>query len=298
MGWSVLVVAIALAGCVNQNTWSPTVDPYTDPNAARLGTDEAQCRQIANQSAGSSLQQTGKGALIGGLLGAAAGAAIGAAGCAHAPWAHRFGHPVHVNEVVALSQHGVAPDQIVAKMNRGGLVYNLSEVAYVEIRERGVTPQVIAYMQAPTHRPSGSTRLGSWFAAALVAALLGACGTRAPSRFYTPASTATTGGAPALGTGVMVGPVSVPASVDRPEFVVQVAPNRVEVDEFNAGPRRSARRSLAPSPETSRRCSRRCGPCARSREGRRARGATSRARRWRGLASPRSPPRTAARWRS
>jgi uncharacterized lipoprotein YmbA len=31
----------------------------------------------------------------------------------------------------------------------------------------------------------------------------------------------------------MVGPVSVPASVDRSEFVVQVAPNRVEIDEFN-----------------------------------------------------------------
>jgi uncharacterized lipoprotein YmbA len=31
----------------------------------------------------------------------------------------------------------------------------------------------------------------------------------------------------------MVGPVAVPAAVDRPEFVVQVAPNRVEVDEFN-----------------------------------------------------------------
>jgi len=80
---SVLVAVIALAGCVNQNTWSPTVDPYTDPNAARLGIDEAQCRQIANQAAGSSLQQTGKGALLGGLLGAAAGAAIGAA--AHDP---------------------------------------------------------------------------------------------------------------------------------------------------------------------------------------------------------------------
>jgi outer membrane lipoprotein SlyB len=80
---SVLVAVIALAGCVNQNTWSPTVDPYTDPNAARLGIDEAQCRQIANQSAGSSLHQTGKGALLGGLLGAAAGAAIGAA--AHDP---------------------------------------------------------------------------------------------------------------------------------------------------------------------------------------------------------------------
>jgi len=31
----------------------------------------------------------------------------------------------------------------------------------------------------------------------------------------------------------MVGPVSIPASVDQPEFVVQVAPNRVEVEEFN-----------------------------------------------------------------
>jgi uncharacterized lipoprotein YmbA len=31
----------------------------------------------------------------------------------------------------------------------------------------------------------------------------------------------------------MVGPVSVPASVDQPEFVIQVASNRVELDEFN-----------------------------------------------------------------
>ncbi len=31
----------------------------------------------------------------------------------------------------------------------------------------------------------------------------------------------------------MVGPVSVPTSVDRPEFVVGVAPNRVEVDKFD-----------------------------------------------------------------
>jgi len=75
-------------------------------------------------------------------------ALLGAAACAHVPWIHRFGHPVHVSEVVALSQHGVPPDQIIAKMNRGGLVYNLSEVDYVEIRKRGVTPQVIAYMQA------------------------------------------------------------------------------------------------------------------------------------------------------
>jgi uncharacterized protein len=32
---------------------------------------------------------------------------------------------------------------------------------------------------------------------------------------------------------IMVGPVSMPAAVDRPEFVVETAPNRVDVDEFN-----------------------------------------------------------------
>src|SRR5450432_3315565 len=53
------------------------------------------------------------------------------------------------------------------------------------------------------------------------------------ARFYTLASTATTGDTPAARFSVMVGPVTIPASVDRPQFVVQVAPNRVDVDEFN-----------------------------------------------------------------
>jgi uncharacterized lipoprotein YmbA len=44
---------------------------------------------------------------------------------------------------------------------------------------------------------------------------------------------ATADAAPAVHYAVLVGQVSVPASVDRPEFVVQVAPNRVDVDEFN-----------------------------------------------------------------
>jgi len=55
----------------------------------------------------------------------------------------------------------------------------------------------------------------------------------APSRFYSLASTATSDGTPATSATVMVGPVTIPASVDQPEFVVQVAPNRVEVNEFN-----------------------------------------------------------------
>ena len=55
----------------------------------------------------------------------------------------------------------------------------------------------------------------------------------APSLFYSLDSTATADGGPATSATVMVGPVTIPASVDQPEFVVQVAPNRVEVNEFN-----------------------------------------------------------------
>ena len=60
----------------------------------------------------------------------------------------------------------------------------------------------------------------------------------APSKFYTLNSTAKGDGASAANYAVAVGPVTVPAEVDRPQFTVQVAPNRVAVDEFNrwAGP--------------------------------------------------------------
>jgi uncharacterized protein YcfJ len=73
------ICALLLVGCVNQNTWTPTVDTYGDPNAWRLSQDEAQCRQLALQASGGSVRKTAEGTVIGGLLGAAAGAAIGAA---------------------------------------------------------------------------------------------------------------------------------------------------------------------------------------------------------------------------
>ncbi len=59
------------------------------------------------------------------------------------------------------------------------------------------------------------------------------CSTTAPARFYTLDSTATPDGTPAAHVAVMVGPVSIPAADDQPQFVLRVAPNRVEVDEFN-----------------------------------------------------------------
>jgi uncharacterized protein len=59
------------------------------------------------------------------------------------------------------------------------------------------------------------------------------CGTSPPARFYTLGATAQPGGAPPASCTVVVGPVSMPPAVDRPQLVLQVAPNRVTVDEFH-----------------------------------------------------------------
>ena len=77
-----------------------------------------------------------------------------------------------------------------------------------------------------------ATQIANLILFALVATAAASCAS-APARFYNLDSTATPDGVPAMRAAVMVGPVSVPAAVDRPEFVVQTAPNRVDVDEFN-----------------------------------------------------------------
>src|ERR1700731_4144413 len=77
-----------------------------------------------------------------------------------------------------------------------------------------------------------SLRIPHLILIAVVALAACGCSTK-PARFYTLDSTAISDGAPAAHMAVMVGPVSVPASVDQPDFVVQVASNRVELDEFN-----------------------------------------------------------------
>jgi uncharacterized protein len=71
------------------------------------------------------------------------------------------------------------------------------------------------------------------FAAMLAfAAALGGCAT-APSHYYTLNATSTPASGSAIRGKVSVGPVTVPASVDQPQFVTQASPNRVDVDEFN-----------------------------------------------------------------
>jgi hypothetical protein len=64
------------------------------------------------------------------------------------------------------------------------------------------------------------------------ALVLAGCASTPPSRFYT--LSAVTETAPtASEISVAVGPVSVPAVVDRPEIVVTTGANQVKLDEFN-----------------------------------------------------------------
>ena len=76
-------------------------------------------------------------------------------------------------------------------------------------------------------------RVRRWVPIFFAAALSVGCGASAPSKFYTFESHATPDGLAPASYGIVIAQVSVPAVVDRPQFVVQVAPNRVEIDEFN-----------------------------------------------------------------
>ena len=69
-------------------------------------------------------------------------------------------------------------------------------------------------------------------AAALAMLLFGGCAATPPPHFYTLTASP---GAPAAATdmSVAVGPVTIPAVVDRPQIVVQTGPNEVRLDEFN-----------------------------------------------------------------
>jgi uncharacterized lipoprotein YmbA len=67
--------------------------------------------------------------------------------------------------------------------------------------------------------------------AATVALLAAGCASK-PARFYTLSATAAPAAAPA-NLSVAVGPVSVPAAVDRPQIVARVGANQVQLDEFN-----------------------------------------------------------------
>lgn len=63
--------------------------------------------------------------------------------------------------------------------------------------------------------------------------LLVGCGSTPPARFYALSAAPAPAAATASALSVAVGPVSVPAAVDRPQFVVTVSPNQVRLEEFD-----------------------------------------------------------------
>ncbi|MCK4842959.1 MAG: hypothetical protein KAT04_13945 [Methylococcales bacterium] len=73
-----IAIGLLITGCASQTGWSPTVDPYGDPNAYRLNQDLEECRQLALQASGGTAKQAATGAVVGGVIGAASGAALGA----------------------------------------------------------------------------------------------------------------------------------------------------------------------------------------------------------------------------
>lgn len=68
--------------------------------------------------------------------------------------------------------------------------------------------------------------------AVLVVALAG-CGTTTPARFYTLDPIARAGTAAPARLAIVIGSVSIPAAVDRPQLVVHVGQNEVQIDEFS-----------------------------------------------------------------
>jgi uncharacterized protein len=66
----------------------------------------------------------------------------------------------------------------------------------------------------------------------IVVILAAGCGSSPVSRFYTLSATPAPAGTPS-DFSVAVGPVTIPAMIDRPQIVVSEGPNQVRLDEFN-----------------------------------------------------------------
>jgi uncharacterized lipoprotein YmbA len=67
----------------------------------------------------------------------------------------------------------------------------------------------------------------------IVVILAAGCGSTPASRFYTLSATSAPGAGTPSDLSVAVGPVTIPAVIDRPQIVVSAGPNQVRLDEFN-----------------------------------------------------------------
>ena len=83
-----------------------------------------------------------------------------------------------------------------------------------------------------TDRTASKSPFNAIAAVCILVALAPGCASSPPARFYTLSATPAPAATPSK-LLVSVGPVSVPAIVDRPQFVVSTGANQVALDDFN-----------------------------------------------------------------
>lgn len=76
-------------------------------------------------------------------------------------------------------------------------------------------------------------RLAHILSYCVIAVVIAGCASSSPSRFYTLSPTLAPAVMPQANYSVSVGPVSVPAVVDRPQIVVRTDPHQVFIGEFD-----------------------------------------------------------------
>jgi hypothetical protein len=72
-----LLVALIFSGCASRGGYRPTVDPYGDPRADRIGQDMYECESLAHQASRVG-EESVKGAVVGGGIGMVGGLLLGA----------------------------------------------------------------------------------------------------------------------------------------------------------------------------------------------------------------------------
>ncbi len=76
-------------------------------------------------------------------------------------------------------------------------------------------------------------RLVNILISCVFAASVAGCATSSPSRFYKLSPMPVPADMPQANYSVTVGPVSVPAVVDRPQIIMRSGPHQVSIDEFH-----------------------------------------------------------------
>ena len=71
-----LLVVFIFSGCASHGGYRPTVDPYGDPRADRIGQDLYECEGLAHHASRLG-EESVKGAIIGGGIGMIGGALFG-----------------------------------------------------------------------------------------------------------------------------------------------------------------------------------------------------------------------------